>query len=292
MSTSRNRFSKPINPLQRCLRGLYRWFVPSAKWSAEKRYVAGRFPSPSGRQSVVLLTVHKCASVFLGERLALLAREIGLAPLNLGSYCFATDQSITVPLNPRGFFFGPYRAISHFDDAQADLRQFQTILVIRDPRDVLTSLYYSVAFSHKVPPGESGRKMQARRQQAISRDLDAFVLESAPLFAQRYQEFLPLLTWDNVHLCKYEDLVSDPARWLAKLTEFLAADVDAEFVASLITPQDFVVDGEDRRSHKRQVTPGDHRRKLQPATIAALDRQFSSVLDTFGYFTDAARAAG
>lgn len=35
--------------------------------------------------------------------------------------------------------------------------------------------------------------------------------------------------------------------------------------------------------HVRRVTPGDHREKLQPATIARLNEAFGDVLERFGY---------
>ncbi len=40
---------------------------------------------------------------------------------------------------------------------------------------------------------------------------------------------------------------------------------------------------EDVWSHKRKVTPGDHREKLQPETIRRLDQIFAPVLDRLGY---------
>jgi hypothetical protein len=40
---------------------------------------------------------------------------------------------------------------------------------------------------------------------------------------------------------------------------------------------------EDIYRHRRQVTPGDHKRKLQPETIAILNSTFSDILKGFGY---------
>ncbi|MDB4333808.1 hypothetical protein N9990_00620, partial [bacterium] len=36
-------------------------------------------------------------------------------------------------------------------------------------------------------------------------------------------------------------------------------------------------------THKRCITPGDHRRKLKPSTIDALNLRFESILTKFGY---------
>ena len=89
----------------------YRDVVPGAKWADERRFVAGNYPPPSDRPSLIFLTLHKCASVFLGSKLAELARKIGLVPLNLDQYAYMTNQKISVPLCPRGFYFGPCRSL-------------------------------------------------------------------------------------------------------------------------------------------------------------------------------------
>lgn len=41
--------------------------------------------------------------------------------------------------------------------------------------------------------------------------------------------------------------------------------------------------GEDAARHKRQVPPGDHRRKLRPETIAAMNAVIGEELGRFGY---------
>ena len=284
LRTLRTRVSPVVN---RCER-IYRDVVPGAKWARERQFVAGKYRPPSNRQSIVLLTVHKCASVFLGYKLADLAREAGLVPLNLQAYGFTTGKPISAPLCPHGFFFGPLRSLSLIDPAHTDLSKFRTILVVRDPRDVLTSLYYSLAFSHHIPRTESGRNLLKARDGAQSQDVDSWVHAAAAGYARRYEGYANLLTGQassgaSIHLCKYEDLVADPQGWLAELVQFLQVDVSPTFLTSLLTKQDFAVDGEDHHSHKRQVTPGDHARKLRPITIAKLNHEFARVMHVFGY---------
>ena len=40
---------------------------------------------------------------------------------------------------------------------------------------------------------------------------------------------------------------------------------------------------ENLMKHKRQVIPGDHRRKLKPETIATLNSDLADILDRYGY---------
>lgn len=48
---------------------------------------------------------------------------------------------------------------------------------------------------------------------------------------------------------------------------------------------DFSVKAEDATKHKRQVTPGDHLRKLKPKTIATMTDAMRKELGFFGYPT-------
>jgi hypothetical protein len=59
-------------------------------------------------------------------------------------------------------------------------------------------------------------------------------------------------------------------------------DVDKGLVEKLIHEADFDV-AENINSHKRQVKPGDRRRKLKPETISQLNSTFSEVLDLLDY---------
>ena len=59
-------------------------------------------------------------------------------------------------------------------------------------------------------------------------------------------------------------------------------NVNQTTVSQIINEANFDVE-EDIYSHKRQVTPGDHKRKLLPETIDRLNSEFGEVLDVLGY---------
>ena len=84
-------------------------------------------------------------------------------------------------------------------------------------------------------------------------------------------------------LVHYEDMVTDTDRWLDRLAAFSGQPVTEALRARLGPKIDFTVPSEDTTRHKRQVRPGDHRRKLAPDTIATLTRAFRPELDFFGY---------
>lgn len=161
------------------------------------------------------------------------------------------------------------------------------VVHLRDPRDVLVSLFYSVAYSHEL--AEMGRDGE-QRERVRSGGVDAFCLERAEGFARRYRYYIEHFAGrPGVAFLTYETLVGHGREWARDFASAIGPDLDAatravlaERIAAVIEP-DAPAPVEDRMNHLRQRTPGDHRRKLAPETILALDERLSDVLDGLGY---------
>lgn len=248
---------------------------------------------------VFFFTMHRSGSMALHRTLLLAAERLG-APLvspNAGG--------IQVPLRqlaqkhdainfPGSFVCGPLRGFIPFPQ----LAGAKTLLHLRDPRDVLTSMFYSYCYSHMGElPGGTGY-----RQDIAEKGVDWFVLHmsEAPtpsltgdygtgagltdLFGnvrQRYQDYATrLLPLEGATLLKYEDMMERPDVWVGQI----AAALGLEDVAGL---KDIVAgDGaatEDPWAHRRQAAPGDHRRKLKPETIERLNALYAPTLQALGY---------
>ncbi len=78
-------------------------------------------------------------------------------------------------------------------------------------------------------------------------------------------------------------MVNDFSNWVCNLSEFTDLNVKKETIESVIRTANFNVDREDVTSHKRQITPGDHKRKLKKETINILNSQFLEILDVLNY---------
>jgi hypothetical protein len=87
-------------------------------------------------------------------------------------------------------------------------------------------------------------------------------------------------------LYRYEDVIFDKLTWTQDMLDYLKFDVPARLVEAVVARNDIVPDDEAPLEHIRHVTPGDHRHKLQPQTIAALNEVFGGVLERFGYDVD------
>jgi adenylate cyclase class IV len=110
-------------------------------------------------------------------------------------------------------------------------------------------------------------------------------------FRDRYREYLAAFAGKpNVTLLRYEDMVADFPGWLRTVvTAFDLEDPEAA-VADLFERHRgaFDVTGEDVMRHKRQVVPGDHRRRLKAETVVFLTEQFAEILRELGYDSPAA----
>lgn len=180
--------------------------------------------------------------------------------------------------------FGPVRQYC----AWPFLDTAKVVLHLRDPRDALTSMYYSVAYSHP-----SDRRVDGIRDHTKSISIDEFAFSPlidgktpADFYLNRFQEYCAnVVDRKGVAFVKYEDMLLDLEAWLRAVLRPVGLDKDSKTVASLMQrySDEFKIEKEDQMAHKRQIAPGDHRRKLQPATIDRLNAMYEPILKKLQY---------
>ena len=195
--------------------------------------------------------------------------------------------------------FGPIR---FFVPSQA-MAAASVILHLRDPRDVLTSMFYSYCYMHA---GEIEADTGYRKEVAEA-GIDRFVLDmvTEPFYdyrgdygigsrykqhvgtvLDRYEHYLnELLGRPNTVVVSYEEMVLAFPTWLEKIVSAfdLPNPDETRAVVSARHANSVAAGEEDVWSHKRKVTPGDHREKLQAETIRQLDKIFAPILERLGY---------
>jgi hypothetical protein len=149
----------------------------------------------------------------------------------------------------------------------------------------------------------------ARRmlQQAVEAEVETFLAAHAELEDDRgrrrvvrnghapEREILHYAEISRAPTClavvRYEDFLADFAGWLATLERALELPPDPRRRARLapLAPQRPA--GERRNVKVRAAKAGQFRERLAPATVAALDREFASILERFGYAEAAAKTA-
>lgn len=243
----------------------------------------------------LVFTFHKAGSMAIHGHLVWLSHATGLdyhSPNNRSArhaqlHAIEDIQANDDPdywarhLAPRDGLIGPLRrpiALPSEIDGRG-------VLCLRDPRDALTSMFYSFTYSHA---GVSEELREARAQAGI----DRFVLERADDMKDRLRSYRALVErrpgWA---VLRYEDMVLAFPAWLDQLVAGLglapdpsrlrgyAARIAAETAALIAARRE----REEPLSHIRSIRPGDHASKLMPETVAALTHLFADDLGAFGY---------
>ncbi|MEO8116284.1 MAG: sulfotransferase domain-containing protein [Bacteroidota bacterium] len=240
--------------------------------------------SKSTQKSVIFFTVHKCGSTFTKKTLLTLIGPENIIPIKLSAYLSPEKKEkyyndplfMRKVLKPRGFLFGAFKDMYPF----ANLEQYKVILVLRDPRDVVTSSYFSTLYNHPL----TAEDMIKKRKKYADYSIDEYVLEIAPDIQRKYKAYCDdLLPDKNVLFLKYEEMVGDFSSWLTKIANYLELENPQKKIATLVEATKFKVKKEDKNSFVRNITPGDHSNKLQPETITKLNELFKNELRQLNY---------
>jgi len=274
-----------------------RWKI-NKNFSLERKVLKGQHQNAGKNQSILLFSVYRSGSTFIGGLMKKIAGEAGLTAVDLDGYFYELDKDmgkewegkgrvmLDVPYQSTGYFYGPFRT---FNRGIRNIEDYKILLVLRDPRDVIVSSYYAL-YSHVTPLLEGKRALRLRmkrRKKVMEQTVDEFVIDRLnrnPRFLQGYKDYYKeLIGKPNVLFLKYEDMVENFDAWLDQLIEFLGMDIRREFIDRVKAEVDFKVSKEDIYKHKRQVTPGDHKRKLKPETIDILNAKTREIRKFFGY---------
>lgn len=228
--------------------------------------------------------------MYATEILQKLAHDLGMTYVNsegdlweagqsLGKLLSGNDpEKINNMFKTPGHIYGAFRQYYPI----SEMEKYKVIVMLRTPRDVLTSLYFSIAYNPGIPESQK-TKIEAAREDARNKNIDNLVLDHSPWLRTKYNQYEKyLLAKKNVLLLKYEDMVTDFAVWLSEMFKHLEIKPSEQLTKELIDEAKFEVK-EDIYSHKRQVKPGDHRRKLQVNTIKQLNLELQAILKIHGW---------
>jgi hypothetical protein len=296
----------------------------SIRFEQIEQLLRGELSAQVNHPTLLFFTVHKAASSYVGTLLKRIAPKHQIIPIDYMEYLFSEvdnfkghesrlilesvtvktgDSHLSAELNARktqelarlfpecGFQFGPIR-VPFLLAELPNLDRYRSLIQLRDPRDCLTSMYFSKAYSHVPPPHPDKKKeFLEKRQQWQKSSIDQDVLKNAPAWVRLYQQYADALQRSpQLSFVKYEQMVLDFPAWLEQVEQAWGFRIETGLRGRLIDEANFNVEQEDIYSHKRQVIPGDHLRKLQPETIRQLTDMFAPVLTVLGYPLEAESA--
>jgi hypothetical protein len=265
------------------------------QFKVERQLIEGRHQASSSHRSIIHFSVNKAATTYTKSILSRCALENGLVPVNINGYAFNSDFPFLDHLSaqemvryhhifkPAGYL---YTVFGGMVEGIQDLDEFLRVLIVRDPRDVLTSEYFSMAHSHKPP--RSGNKIQSfteLRDFAQTVGIDQYVLDESDRVGRVYQRYLDLLLpRPSVYITTYEEMILDFQTWLESLLDYCELKISSQLKQQLLEE---ALQSRPRKEnisqHIRQAVPGDYERKLHAETIAHLNSVFSNILREFNY---------
>src|SRR5947209_5962028 len=127
-------------------------------------------------ESVYVYTLHKCASGLFSDYLLKNVRRLRLIDYADQLYNAAPLEAVT--FEERGFVYGPIRLSTGPPSLMYSqliepvsktefVRDKRAMFVIRDPRDILVSAYYSFGYSHGFSEVKEIREQQQRLRELI-----------------------------------------------------------------------------------------------------------------------------
>mgnify|MGYP006444211795 CR=1 FL=1 len=241
-------------------------------------------------KSVISLSMHKAGSSIAdriigdfctekGYELDRIARQVPDSPSPEGELFVSYQDHMKLDDVYYGMARGPYVKDMDIID------RLKTIIQIRDPRDCITSAYFSFKESHVLPNNPEKRaKFQHRRDTVSQLTIDDYAATNAENYKMRMNVLRNIIeSHADVLLLRYEDMVEDTEKWLTQISEFLGQPVTENVRERLGNKTNFTVNSEDVTKHKRQVSPRDHVRKLSGSTINTMNETLRDPLQYFGY---------
>ena len=152
---------------------------------------------------------------------------------------------------------------------------------------MLTSLYFSLAHSHRPPGNAVGEALatafREQRKEVSRMSIDTFALERASTVINQFRIVDKKLSGIPHRLYRYEDVVFEKLSWVRDMVDYVGLTVPSAVIEAAVSANDVRPDSEDVTQHVRQVVPGDHREKLLPETITELNTRFQPILRRYDY---------
>jgi hypothetical protein len=259
-------------------------------YRTESRLLKGKDLATSQQPSLLYFTYYRCGSQVLKGMLqeALKLSDSGLVWVDFESYLMHREplkgnieeriEKFLPLFRSEGYFYGP---VYHPAKELLFHEHLKPFCVLRDPRDVLVSHYYSLAYAHTV----SNMKAARRRREVAAMGLDEFVLTKRYLseVQERYRAYLGQFTSAEKGFFRYEDMVGEPEVFLEQVLAFLGIAVSAEGIERILASQQFQTAEENKTSHRRSGRWGQFREKLGPETLRRLDEELAGLLEPWSH---------
>ena len=251
-------------------------------------------------KSVVFWTTHKCASTYISKFLDLVSKESELRHFDYAGHIWELGNEIKIE-NPfdietnndflyreYGEIYGPMR--TPFDFNLRD--QLNNIFFLRDPRDLIISLFYSIAYSHPVPSNEKlKKKFLKKRNFARKIGLNSFFLKQIDEWVIPYYTKYKFMR-ENSKLAsfyKYEDLKKDPKKIFLSISKKMKIRITDKLIDHLVDSfeKPFRKNSKkkikDKFSHTRSGESRQFEREIKKNVLIKANKKISKIIKYWDY---------
>ena len=194
--------------------------------------------------SVIFWTTHKCASTYISKFLNLISKESNLNHFDyagqiweLGNeiklkYPFNIEQNCDFLYRKKGEIYGPMRMPFEFDTRS----QLNNIFFLRDPRDLIISNFYSIAYSHPIPSNKFLKKNFLRKRRLAKKiGINNFFLKQIDdWIIPCYTNYKIMRENSKISsFYKYEDLKKNPKKVFSKISKKMNNNISQKFINKL-----------------------------------------------------------
>lgn len=246
--------------------------------------------STSDAKSVYAFSLHKSGSTMLFNMLSEIAKYDGRKYYSLPDIAFAEGVHPRAELfgverifKDTGYLYGGFR---HLPDTYQipELELHKKIVLVRNPLDVLVSLYFSESKSHIVPKrGKLKDMLMKKREISLQTNINDYVIKQAEGQLKRTLTYTQVFAHSNCALYRYEDIIYNKTEFLFEICKFLGMNVSDEVITKVAKSYDVFPERESESEHIRQVHPGNYKKHLTEETQSILKEKFKTVLEAFGY---------
>lgn len=245
--------------------------------------VARNLINPLRPTAIVVHGLHKSGTMFLYQLFYRLARARKIQYYS-SNHEQPNDHLITEQTD-HDLCLCPIRSYADEPACLNESFRIRRIFHVRDPRDILVSQYYSYGWRHSEEGFESGRQRQ--RTSIQSMEIDDYVLQQQAVIGPLKKRFADLIhrqPYELANVVRYEQMVLNFPEWLEQVVKPFEFKVPSLVKARFAFRyrNEFQPDN-NPNSHKRNVLPGDHRRRLKPETIERLNLIFEPELRALKY---------
>lgn len=254
----------------------------------DNQLVSIKVPPPANISSFFVFALPKSGSVLQDKVFEDICHELNIPLISVAKSAFHQgveesnfSEEICELFAKYGYGFYGFRYFPPYLK-NLELSTFKKILLIRDPRDILVSHYFSMKNSHDIPQGEMGERLLKQRNALQNVDINKYVIAKAPTFLKLFRSY-SFIKNNSIRVFKYEDIIFEKVKWIENILTFLEFELDTNSIITIARRHDIFPAVETPQSHIRKVTPGDHQEKLERKTIQTLNEILASILIEYNY---------